>query len=1389
MSGKKDKAAILTTLFLFIFFSTAVQGVAAYTSTITPSFYTIITHIDKYPYSPYTQVPVDFANTTSGYYIHIGPAVRSSQDPEPGVYAQVDASTLFSWSYGRPVSYYTWTTGGGWSWDWYEIYISGTIIDPTFSATSGTVVSGGTSGSFTVTETGFKVFEGMITTPPAPAEADAKFHTDWTPTVTLHWTQLDISASPVNAYKGQQVSFAATVKDGAQPYSFRWNFGDGTPISALQNPTHAFSATGIYNVTCTATDSVGISDTKWLLVNVATLYLTVQAGAGGTTDPAPGTYPVGLGSSVSVTALPNSGYALYRWQLDGTDSGSSNPFTVYFTTYANHTLKVLFAPKLTVTASANVTSGTAPLPVQFTCTALGGLPPYAYSWDFGDRGTSDQQNPIHTYAQPGGYTATVTVTDKEGSIGRAYVSITVASPFDFTISRKNDISVVAGQSGTSTIYVNSSQGQAQPVSLSLQWIGTAPAGASASLSTQSVVPNGTSLLTFVAGANTPIGTYTCRVIGTAGALTRYVDVYITVSQQLYYLTVQAGTGGTTSPSPGVYAYPAGASASVSAAPSANFDRWQLDGVDCSTNNPVTVVMNANHTLTALFTQPSYTLTVQAGTGGTTNPAPGTYTYTAGSTAQVSAQPSQGYTFSKWQLDGVDAGSNNPITVTMNANHILTASFAQNPSYPPSSLTFDVRYYDNNRWNQGYFASYGIVRYSGAASGTAFDSPTTITVNVQGSGDVYAYFDPRNTQGGLVSVWGGTPKAKVYSASYYIDESLYDTVAPSSITYPSSYDMLVVSGHTHVLSMNVKWMDYPVNVSANAQWGYAVVTSNSPGWSLYQEQYLNYTNGFGVYNVDYSSFVRVKAFPYVGYYFDRIVVDDTTYYDDTVLIENVVGPHNVTVYFSAVPPTFKLTVQAGAGGTTIPSPGVYNVPRYSYQSVVAYVTTSGYYFSNWLVDTTVDRTGAGTNSSSVSVYVDKDRTVTAAFDTDYPVPVRPSYPRDGTQLSRIVVYENAGVNVTVTVPGITSPTNVTVTAWLDGVRWWDWSSLSNRETVYKFTGTATTNASGYLSVAFGSEVDRTTTCYSANPSDPLGTQHLAHAEVKVGSNTYTYENSWKVDNVMATAEFDYNLTGINATFRFVYSTDGVPAKGRNGLYVTGLSTGHPYTPEAYDIWNGTSIMWDRFSTPCDGNAISHLWVPYSWLNNSTLRSTVSMPIYYDFSPYGIQKPVVAAFAVKNNVTYTVMTPQLFFINYTCAVAEPFDWGDRVNLAPIEGAYAYLYWDTYAYPFNESGGLLGVFGPSAAIPLYREGGGGRVYINATAVNSSLSPIPAGAGLVIPVDRTQVKGIVLTFPDVAQTMGWPNLHGPKRLWLQLVPGHSSGVLYNPVRDGRILLAGWLG
>jgi uncharacterized repeat protein (TIGR02543 family) len=71
-----------------------------------------------------------------------------------------------------------------------------------------------------------------------------------------------------------------------------------------------------------------------------------------------------------------------------------------------------------------------------------------------------------------------------------------------------------------------------------------------------------------------------------------------------------------------------------------------------------------------------TLTIAVSTGGTTDPAPGTYTYSAGSAVSVKATASGGYSFAGWS--GAATGAANPVTVTMDADKTLTATFTETP---------------------------------------------------------------------------------------------------------------------------------------------------------------------------------------------------------------------------------------------------------------------------------------------------------------------------------------------------------------------------------------------------------------------------------------------------------------------------------------------------------------------------------------------------------------------------------------------------------------------------------------------------------------------------------------------------------------------------------------
>jgi hypothetical protein len=69
-----------------------------------------------------------------------------------------------------------------------------------------------------------------------------------------------------------------------------------------------------------------------------------------------------------------------------------------------------------------------------------------------------------------------------------------------------------------------------------------------------------------------------------------------------YLTITATAGGTTNPPLGNYSYWENATATVMALPDTNYtlDHWELDGVSVGSTNPITVTMDSNHTLYAVF---------------------------------------------------------------------------------------------------------------------------------------------------------------------------------------------------------------------------------------------------------------------------------------------------------------------------------------------------------------------------------------------------------------------------------------------------------------------------------------------------------------------------------------------------------------------------------------------------------------------------------------------------------------------------------------------------------------------------------------------------------------------------------------------------------------------
>ncbi|WP_424357274.1 Ig-like domain repeat protein [Methanocella sp. MCL-LM] len=125
-------------------------------------------------------------------------------------------------------------------------------------------------------------------------------------------------------------------------------------------------------------------------------------------------------ASLGTRALDGSGRATFT--LTDLDVGSYSYTAVYGGVNTHYSSSTTSVPLIQVVSpdlpaadfTANVTSGTVPLAVQFT--DLSTVSPASWQWNFGD-GTpnSTVQNPVHVFGSPGVYAVTLTATNADGS--------------------------------------------------------------------------------------------------------------------------------------------------------------------------------------------------------------------------------------------------------------------------------------------------------------------------------------------------------------------------------------------------------------------------------------------------------------------------------------------------------------------------------------------------------------------------------------------------------------------------------------------------------------------------------------------------------------------------------------------------------------------------------------------------------------------------------------------------------------------------------------------------------------------------------------------------------------------------------------------------------------
>ncbi len=244
--------------------------------------------------------------------------------------------------------------------------------------------------------------------------------------IELDHPDADFTVGAVQACPGTAVSFT-DISNGPFPITtWRWDFGDGSPRSFAQNPSHTYTTPGTYTVTLIVSDGISCQDT---MIKTSVIEVFTPPTAGFTYTPTSGCDPLTVSfSDASVNGtVPVVGY---DWDFgDGSGAVTANPTYTYNTpgvydvtlivTDANgcedtlvQQVEVLEVP--VTDFIADKVRGCGPTTIDFTDLTTTPYTKVQWAWDFGDGNTSNSPAPSHTYLNDGIYTVKLVVTDQNG---------------------------------------------------------------------------------------------------------------------------------------------------------------------------------------------------------------------------------------------------------------------------------------------------------------------------------------------------------------------------------------------------------------------------------------------------------------------------------------------------------------------------------------------------------------------------------------------------------------------------------------------------------------------------------------------------------------------------------------------------------------------------------------------------------------------------------------------------------------------------------------------------------------------------------------------------------------------------------------------------------------
>ena len=272
---------------------------------------------------------------------------------------------------------------------------------------------------------------------------------------------LGVALTPMGptAEVGVPASFLVTFAGGVPPYSGSVSFSDGGASDAVpsgRSVLHAFALPGAYVVQVQAQDAHGGNASALVVENVAAA-LSVHIET-------PTTGPAGASWLFTAVASYGVGATSFVWNFGDASANEAGPVAVHTFSFAGTFLvdvqatdsdggTAIASAEVVVTPAegaanqapvpaletAIVAAPTAPLAwgcsggvavppyAQFSGSASGGAPPYAYAWIFGDGHTASGPSVSHAYLRSETFNVTLLVTDASNATATAAVSVVVRS--------------------------------------------------------------------------------------------------------------------------------------------------------------------------------------------------------------------------------------------------------------------------------------------------------------------------------------------------------------------------------------------------------------------------------------------------------------------------------------------------------------------------------------------------------------------------------------------------------------------------------------------------------------------------------------------------------------------------------------------------------------------------------------------------------------------------------------------------------------------------------------------------------------------------------------------------------------------------------------------------